>query len=146
MHYHPQFPYANFPIWVVSREVERIDEDGIEVQDLKGVPSLMNPFRGDAHPPLPDGLEPVEVEVSDKDLRQGHRLLHPCGPEVLRHVQVDDLIAVERDLRFQRWLLRVVDAGEVPQLSTGILVGMALGSQRWALSGHGAWLSVLGSS
>ena len=145
MHYHPQFPYANFPIWVVTREVERIDEDGIEVQDLEEG-SLPHESLQGGRPPLPDGLEPVEVEVSDKDLRQGHRLLHPCGPEVLRHVQVDDLVAVERDLRFQRWLLRVVDAGEVPQLSTGLLVGMALGSQRWALSGHGAWLSVLGSS
>ena len=53
---------------------------------------------------------------------------------------------LECDLQFQRWLLRVIDAGEVPQLSTGLLVGMTLGSQRWALSGHGAWLSALGSS
>ena len=53
---------------------------------------------------------------------------------------------LERNLRFQRWFLMVVDAGEVPQLSTGLLVGMTLGSQRWALSGHGAWLSALGSS
>ena len=112
MHYHPQFSYANFPIWVVGatafafddsivnfvysvqlrvidahrlpiggtelveglevglrgvyvavpREDKRIHEDGIEVQDLEEGSLPHESLQGGC-PPLPDGLETVQVST-----------------------------------------------------------------------------------
>ena len=72
--------------------------------------------------------------MADEDLWQGHRLLHPRGPEVLRHVQVDDLVAVG-----------VRQPGRA-ELRRPLEYPVHLQPPGWALSGHGAWLSALGSS
>ncbi len=74
MQYHPQFPYANFPIWVVgatalgwnSLKVSKLvcavcmlpfpvringsTRTELKCRTSRRDPSLMNPFRGDAHP------------------------------------------------------------------------------------------------
>mmetsp|Transcript_697 Transcript_697/g.1606 ORF Transcript_697/g.1606 Transcript_697/m.1606 type:complete len:222 (-) Transcript_697:361-1026(-) len=77
----------------VVRQVERVHEDGIEVQHLQERALPHESLEGGG-PALADDLEPVQVEVGDQDLRQPLRLGPALGLEMLRHVQVDHLVPI----------------------------------------------------
>mmetsp|Transcript_30218 Transcript_30218/g.54722 ORF Transcript_30218/g.54722 Transcript_30218/m.54722 type:complete len:378 (-) Transcript_30218:743-1876(-) len=78
---------------LILRQIEGIDQDGIEMQYLQQG-SLPHESLEGGGPPLANDLEPVQVQIGDQYLGQSLRLQFFGSLQMLRHVQIDHLIAI----------------------------------------------------
>mmetsp|Transcript_28426 Transcript_28426/g.59660 ORF Transcript_28426/g.59660 Transcript_28426/m.59660 type:complete len:725 (-) Transcript_28426:86-2260(-) len=78
---------------LVIGEVERIDEDGVEVKDFQQS-SLAHESLERAGPAFANDLEPVQVQIGDEYFGEGFRLGHLGLPLIGGNVQINLLVAV----------------------------------------------------